>query len=136
MSSASPGPLCPRCRRKLAAWKLDHCIYCGEKFPENLRDGFTEPEALKFVDRPPVPPDAAKQLEMLKYVEIGAKPKAAGKRFGLFLVGLALPVLFGLFYMLYRVLSRWLPTSAGFIVGAIGLVVLGALGWAVARASG
>jgi hypothetical protein len=134
VSSASPGPLCPRCRRKLAAWKLDHCIYCGEKFPENLREGFTEPESLKFVERPPVPPEAARQLEMLKYVEIGATGKP-NRRIGLFLVGLALPVLFGLFYMLYRVLTRWLPSSAGFIVGAIGLLVLGAVGWAVARAS-
>lgn len=136
MSSASPGPLCPRCRRKLAAWKLDHCIYCGEKFPENLREGFTEPESLKFVERPQVPSDAAKQLEMLKYVEIGAAARPHNRRIGLFLVGLALPVLFGLFYMLYRVLSHWLPSSAGFLVGAIGLVVLGVVGWAVARASG
>jgi len=134
VSSASPGPLCPRCRRKLAAWKLDHCIYCGERFPENLREGFAEPDSLKFIERPPVPPGAVKQLEMLKYVEIGAAAKPGGRRVGLFLVGLALPVLFGLFYMLYRVLSRWMPTSAGFIVGVIGLVVLGAVGWAFARA--
>jgi len=136
VSSASPGPLCPRCRRKLAAWKLDHCIYCGEKFPENLREGFAEPDSLKFVERPPVPSEAAKQLEMLKYVELGATAKSGSRKLGLFLVGLAFPVLLGLFYMLYRVLSRWLPTSAGFIVGAVGLVVLGAVGWAVARASG
>ena len=136
MSSASPGPVCPRCRRKLAAWKLDHCIYCGEKFPGNLREGFAEPESLKFVERPQVSPEAAKQLEMLKYVEIGATAKGGRKRIGLFLVGLALPVLFGLFYMFYRVLSRWLPSTAGLIVGAIGLLVLGAVGWAVARASG
>ena len=135
MSSASAGPVCPRCRRKLAAWKLDHCVYCGEKFPENLREGFTEPESLKFVERPPVPPEAVKQLEMLKYVEIGATARPGNRRMGLFLVGLALPVLGGLFYMLYRVLSRWLPTSAGLIVGAIGLLVLGGVGWAVARAS-
>jgi hypothetical protein len=135
MSSASAGPLCPRCRRKIAAWKLDHCIYCGEQFPENLREGFAEPEALKFVERPSVSPEAAKQLEMLKYVELGATAKPNSRRLGLFLVGLALPVLFGLFYMLYRVLSRWLPTSAGFIVGATGLVLLGAVAWAVARAS-
>jgi hypothetical protein len=50
MNGTPAGPKCPRCRRKLAAWRLDHCIYCGEKFPENIREGFTEPEALKFVD--------------------------------------------------------------------------------------
>lgn len=133
MSSSSSGPLCPRCRRKLAAWKLDHCIYCGEKFPDNLRDGFTEPEALKFLDRPPVPPDAARQLEMLKYVEIDAK-KPNNRRIGLFLVGLSLPVFVGIFYLLYRLLSHWLP-GAGFVVAGIGLLVLGYVVWTFSRAS-
>jgi hypothetical protein len=132
MSSPSTGPLCPRCRRKLAAWKLDHCIYCGEKFPENLKDGFAEPEALKFVERPAIPPDAARQLEMLKYVELGGR-QAPRQRLGAVLVIAALPVFAGIFYMLYRVLSRYLP-SAGFIVGGVGLFFLGYVGWTLAKA--
>ena len=134
MSSASAGPLCPRCRRKLAAWKLDHCIYCGEKFPENFREGFEEPESLRFVERPAVPPDAARQLEMLKYVEIGAKAKPNSMRLGAILVGAALPVFAAIFYMLYRVLSRYVP-SAGFIVAGVGLFFLGYVGWTLAKAS-
>lgn len=132
MSSTSPGPLCPRCHRKLAAWKLDHCIYCGEKFPQNLREGFAEPEALKFVERPQVPPEAARQLEMMKYVELDTKKKPT--KLGVALVVATLPVFAGVFYMLYRVLSRYVP-SAGVIVAAMGLAFLGYVGWTLAKAS-
>src|SRR5215470_19859500 len=99
MPVSAPGPVCPKCRRKLAAWRLDHCIYCGEKFPDGLREGFSEPEALKWVDRPGVPAEAAKQLEMMKHVEIGAarKPKSVGKALNL----LILPVFIGIFYLMY-----------------------------------
>lgn len=132
MANTGAGPVCPRCRRKLAAWRLDHCVYCGEKFPENIREGFTEPEALKFVQRPDVPPDAAKQLEMMKYVAIGAekKPKALGAAFAL----LTLPVFLGIFYLLYRLVSRALP-QAGIVVIALALLFLGYIGWTVAKAS-
>ena len=131
-NSPSSGPLCPRCRRKLAAWKLDHCVYCGEKFPENIREGFTEPEALKYVERPAVPPDAAKQLEMMKYVEVGGekKPKALGAVFAL----LTVPVFAGIFYLLYRIVMRMYP-QAGIAVMAIGLVLLGFIGWSLTKSS-
>jgi hypothetical protein len=134
MSGAPAGPVCPRCRRKLAAWRLDHCVYCGEKFPENIREGFTEPPALQYVERPAVPPDAVKQLEMMKVVEIGAaqKPKI---RIAAVLVLLTLPVFVGIFYMLYRVVSRYSPSSAVFVIVA-GLVFLGYAGWSLARKAG
>ena len=67
MSSATPGPRCPRCRRAIAAWRLQHCVYCGETFPPDFKDGHAEPEALKWVERPAIPTDAAKQLELMKF---------------------------------------------------------------------
>ena len=68
MSSAPAGPRCPRCHRPLAAWRLDHCVYCGEAFPADLKAGFTAPEALKWVERPALPADVSKKLEMMKVV--------------------------------------------------------------------
>ena len=133
MPTTSPqGPACPRCRRKLAAWRLDHCVYCGEKFPENIRDGFAEPEALKFVQRPDVPPNAAKQLEMMKHVEIGATKKP--RSFATVLVVLTLPIFVGIFYLLYQLLSRYSP-AAGIAVIALGLGFLGYVGWMAAKTS-
>jgi predicted amidophosphoribosyltransferase len=133
VNSPSPGPVCPRCRRKLAAWRLDHCIYCGEKFPENIREGFTEPEALKFVERPAVTPEATKQLEMMKVVAIGAKPKAKTPLVAA-LALLTLPVFAGIFYMLYRLVSRTFPSAAILIVVAA-FVFLGYVGWTVAKSA-
>ena len=57
------GPRCPRCHRPLAAWRLEHCVYCGEAFPAELKQGFEEPEALKWVERPALPADLNKKLE-------------------------------------------------------------------------
>jgi VIT1/CCC1 family predicted Fe2+/Mn2+ transporter len=133
MNGTPASPICPRCRRKLAAWRLDHCIYCGEKFPENIREGFTEPEALKFVERPAVSSDAARQLEMMKYVEIGAKPKQKTS-VAAALALLTLPVFAGIFYMLYRLVSRAYPSFAILIVVAA-LLFLGYLGWSVAKSA-
>ena len=133
MNGTTAGPKCPRCRRKLAAWRLDHCIYCGEKFPENIREGFTEPEALKFVERPAVTPEATKQLEMLKVVAIGAKPSAKTP-FVVALALLTLPVFAGIFYMLYRLVSRAFPSAAILIVVAA-FVFLGYVGWTVAKSA-
>jgi hypothetical protein len=133
MNGTQAGPKCPRCRRKLAAWRLDHCIYCGEKFPENIREGFTEPEALKFVERPAVTPEVAKQLEMLKVVSIGEKPKAKTPLVVVFAL-LTLPVFAGIFYMLYRLVSRTFPSAAILIVAAA-LLFLGYVGWTVAKSA-
>ena len=133
MNGTPAGPLCPRCRRKLAAWRLDHCIYCGEKFPENIREGFIEPEALKFVERPAVPSDAARQLEMMKVVEVGTKPQQKTK-VAAALALLMLPVFAGIFYMLYRLVSRAYPSFAILIVAAA-LLFLGYVGWNVAKAA-
>ncbi len=133
MNGTPAGPVCPRCRRKLAAWRLDHCVYCGEKFPENLREGFTEPEALKYVERPAVTPEAAKQLEMMKVVEIGAKPKAKTPLVAA-LALLTLPVFAGIFYMLYRLVSRSFP-SAGLLIVVAAFLFLGYIGWTVTKSA-
>jgi Zn ribbon nucleic-acid-binding protein len=126
------GPVCPRCRRKLAAWRLDHCVYCGEKFPENIREGFTEPEALQYVERPDVPPDAAKQLDMMRYVEIGAekKPRGLGRALAL----LTIPVFVVIFYLLYRLATRIFP-QASILVVVLAVGLLGYIVWTVAKSN-
>jgi len=39
-------PSCPECGRRIAAWKKDHCVYCGTAFPPDFKQGFAEPEAV------------------------------------------------------------------------------------------
>ena len=75
MSSPPPLPACPNCGRQIAAWKKEHCIYCGTAFPPGFKEGFQEPEALKWVDRPAIPDDAARKLERTG----AAKGKRAAK---------------------------------------------------------
>lgn len=128
MSPEASLPLCPRCRRRIAAWKLDHCVYCGEAFPSGLRDGFSEPEALKWVERPTISPQAARQLEMLKIVPVQAEGKARSVVRGLAL--LSVPVLGVLLYMLWSVSGRVMP---GWVVVMIGVGVIGYLVWSLSK---
>ncbi len=133
MSAETPGPLCPRCRRRIAAWKLDHCVYCGESFPPDLREGFAEPEALKWVERPAIPPDAARQLELMKVIpmEKDAKPRSVLRLLTL----ISLPVFAVLFYLLYQILRRYSPAfSVLVLVGGAGFLAY--LAWSFAQASG
>lgn len=133
MSAETPGPLCPRCRRRIAAWKLDHCVYCGESFPPDLREGFAEPEALKWVERPAIPPDAARQLELMKVIpmEKDAKPRSVLRLLTL----ISLPVFAVLFYLLYQILRRYSPAfSVLVLVGGAGFLAY--LVWSSAQASG
>ncbi|HEY7113198.1 MAG TPA: hypothetical protein VIA45_09740 [Thermoanaerobaculia bacterium] len=131
MSSTAAGPLCPRCRRRVAAWRLDHCVYCGEPFPEGFRDGFEEPAALQWIDRPGVPPEASKQLEMLKVVPFEKSPRS--RSFSAIFALLSLPVFAVIFYLLYGLVARTSPASAVLIVLA-GLAFLGYLAWSFLRA--
>lgn len=130
MSSTNPGPLCPRCRRRVAAWRLDHCVYCGERFPDGFREGYEEPAALQWVERPTVPPEATKQLEMMKVVSFDKAPRSRplGAVFGL----LSLPVFAVIFYLLYGMVARTSSASAVLVVIA-GLGFLGYLGWTFFR---
>jgi len=133
VSAETPGPLCPRCRRRIAAWKLDHCVYCGESFPPDLREGFAEPEALKWVERPGIPPDAARQLELMKVIpmEKDSKPRSVLRLLTL----ISLPVFAVLFYLLYQLLRRYSPAlSVLVLVGGAGFLAY--LVWSFAQASG
>jgi len=121
-------PLCPKCRRRIAAWKLDHCVYCGEVFPADLREGFAEPEALKWVERPTISPEAARQLEMMKIVPVGAERKV--RSVARWLALLSVPVLGMLLYMLWAVSGRVMP---GWVVVMIGLGVIGYLVWSLSK---
>ena len=132
MSSATPGPRCPRCRRPVAAWRLAHCVYCGESFPPDLKEGYEAPEALKWIERPAIPIDAARQLEVMKVLpwEAKKKPKPAL----LFIAGLGVAAFVTIFVLLYLIASRYMP-SLSFLVILIGAVFVSYLAWAFGRAS-
>ncbi len=110
--------------------RLDHCVYCGERFPEGFREGFEEPSALRWVERPEVPPEATRQLEMMKVVSFERKPKAhsLGLIFGL----LSLPIFAVIFYLLYGLVARSSPATAGLVLAA-GLAFLAFLAWSFFR---
>ncbi|HEY3204844.1 MAG TPA: hypothetical protein VGL03_14435 [Thermoanaerobaculia bacterium] len=131
-STPTAGPRCPRCRRPLAAWRLDHCIYCGEAFPAELKEGFAAPEALKWVDRPDLPADVSKKLAMMKIL-----PAATPKR-TVSLVAVAgivsIPIFAVIFYLLYTMVKRVSTGGAGIILVA-GLGVTGYLIWIFSRAA-
>jgi hypothetical protein len=132
VSTPPAGPRCPRCRRPLAAWRLEHCVYCGEAFPPGLKDGFREPEALKWIERPPLPADVSKKLELMKVVPIQGRKKT---RPMLAVAGLvSIPVFGAIFYLTFSLLRKLSPT-AGLLVLAGGVGVLGYLVWIFARAA-
>jgi hypothetical protein len=127
----SSGPICPNCRRRIAAWRKDHCVYCGAAFPSDLKAGFAEPEALKWVERPVLPPDAARQLEMMKVLPMERPRRSPGALFGL----LALPIFAVVFYLLYRILARYSPSSA-VLIAVAGAGFLAYIAWSLFKRSG
>ncbi len=132
MSSPPHLPTCPQCGRRIAAWKKEHCVYCGAVFPPDLKAGFSEPETLKWVERPAIPPDAAKKLEMMKIVPLegGAKTRSLPMLIGL----LSLPIFAVLFYLLSNVLRRYSgAASAAVLIAGVGF--LGYLVWSLRRSS-
>jgi hypothetical protein len=130
-STSTSEPTCPKCRRRLAAWKLNHCIYCGEVFPPDFKAGFAEPESLKWVERPAIPAAAAKQLEMMKVVPMEGRRRNRGVAlFGLF----SIPIFAGIFYLMYRIVDRRSGAAAILILLA-GAAFLGYLGWAAFKRS-
>ncbi len=131
MSSATPGPRCPRCHRPLAAWRLEHCVYCGETFPPDLKEGFEVPESLKFVERPAIPVDAARQLEMMKVLPW--EPKKKPRSFLIAAAGLSIVAFTVVFVLLYALLRRYMPTF-GVLVLTIGAAFLAYLVWVFTRA--
>jgi hypothetical protein len=132
VSFPTAGPRCPRCHRPLAAWRLDHCIYCGEAFPADLKHGFAEPEALKWVERPGLPADASRKLEMMKVVPVDTRRKS---RSFFAIAGLvSIPIFGAIFYLTYSMLKQLSPTfSLLILVSGIGVVAY--LVWIFTRAS-
>ncbi len=131
MSAPTAGPRCPKCRRPIAAWRLEHCIYCGETFPAELKQGFEEPDGLKWIERPALPTDLSKKLELMKVVPIEARRKS---RSLVTIVGLlSLPIFAAIFYLLYTMVRRLSPgTSLVVLLAGAGFVAY--LAWIFARA--
>jgi hypothetical protein len=131
MSAPTAGPRCPKCRRPIAAWRLEHCVYCGETFPAELKQGFEEPDGLKWVERPALPTDLSKKLELMKVVPIEARRKS---RSLVTIVGLlSLPIFAAIFYLLYTMVRRLSPgTSLVVLLAGAGFVAY--LAWIFARA--
>ncbi len=124
--STAAGPRCPRCHRPLAAWRLNHCVYCGEAFPADFKDGHAEPEALKWVERPGLPADISKKLELMKYVP--AEGGRRGNRFVAVAALVSIPIFGVIFFMTYRMVQRFSPV-AGLAVMLAGGGVIAYLGW-------
>jgi hypothetical protein len=95
---------------------MGHCIYCGEAISPELKAGFAEPEGLKWVERPPLPTDLSKKLEMMRVVQ--TEPTAPRKTRVAWAVaaGIAFPLLIGIFYMAYMLLRRLSPVSSALVV--------------------
>ena len=131
MSAPTAGPRCPKCRRPLAAWRLDHCVYCGEAFPAELKQGHEAPDGLKWVERPALPTDLSKKLELMKVVpiEAGRKSRSLVTVIGL----LSVPIFGAIFYLLYTMVRRLSPgTSLVILLAGAGFVAY--LAWIFARA--
>jgi hypothetical protein len=121
---------CTKCRRPVAAWRLDHCVYCGTALPPDFRDKYPEPEALKHTETRELPPEAARQLELMKVLP---SEKPSKSRTVLFAMGLVtIPVFAIIFYLMYSILSRYSPGSA-WIVALAAVGFLGYLGWMALR---
>jgi hypothetical protein len=132
MSAPTAGPLCPRCRRKLAAWKLDHCVYCGEAFPADLKQGFEAPAGLQFVERPALPTDLSKKLELMKVVPIESRRK--GRPLVAIIGVLSVPIFGAIFYLLYTMIRRLSPGTSLLILAA-GAGFVAYLVWIFVRAA-
>lgn len=132
MSAPTAGPLCPRCRRKLAAWKMDHCVYCGEAFPADLKAGFEAPSGLQWVDRPALPTDVSKKLELMKVVPIESRRRSSSL---VTIVGiLSVPIFGAIFYLLYTMV-RHLSPGTGMLVLTGGAGFVAYLVWIFAKAA-
>lgn len=131
MNAPTAGPRCPRCRRPLAAWRLNHCVYCGENFPAELKEGFSEPEALKWIERPALPVDISKKLEMMKVVpqETVKKSRSLVTIAGI----LSIPIFAAVFYLTWTLIRQLSPAS-GVMIGIAGIGVVAYLAWNVWKA--
>jgi hypothetical protein len=87
-----------------------------------LKAGAQPPEALRWVDRPDLPPEAARQLEMMKVVPLGREKRSRSLRAAVSLI--SLPLFAGIFYMIYRLLTRYSgPVATLVLVAGAGFVL-------------
>ena len=105
-------------------------MYCGAAFPPDLKQGFTEPEALKWVERPTIPPDAARKLEMMKVVPF--EGPARGRSITTIIGLLSVPVFALLFYLVASLVRRYSPLASSGVLAA-GAAFLGYLVWSVQK---
>jgi hypothetical protein len=111
---------------------MDHCVYCGEDFPADLKAGFEAPSGLRWVDRPALPTDLSKKLELMKVVPIESRRKS---RSLVTIVGvLSVPIFGAIFYLLYTMV-RSLSPGTGMLVLAGGAGFVAYLVWIFARAA-
>lgn len=111
---------------------MDHCVYCGEAFPSDLKAGFDAPSGLQWVERPPLPTDVSKKLELMKVVplETRRKPRSLVTIVGI----LSVPIFAAIFYLLYTMVRRLSPGTALLVLaGGAGFVAY--LVWIFARAA-
>jgi hypothetical protein len=99
-------------------------------FPPDWKRGFEEPEGLKWIERPAIPPDAARKLEMMKVVPLDG-PRA-GRTLPVVIGLLSLPIFAVLFYLLAMMLRRYSPAAAA-VVLVLGIGFLGYLAWSVRK---
>jgi hypothetical protein len=105
---------------------MDHCVYCGAPFPAGFREGLPEPESLKWIDRPDLPADAFKQLELMKVLPDDRLRQP--RSLVLALAGFSIPVFGAIFYLAYKMLARYSATAAVAILAG-GVLVVGYLVW-------
>jgi len=111
---------------------MAHCVYCGEPIPAEVKQGFAEPEALKWVERPALPADVNKKLEMMRVVPMEAARKS--NRSLITVIGaVSVPLFVGIIYLTFTLLRRLSPVSATLILGA-GIMVIGYLVWTFMKA--
>jgi hypothetical protein len=81
-----------------------------------LKEGHAQPEALKWVDRPSIPSEAAKQLEMMKIFPWKEK-KATRSRPILLLAGaISIAAFAAIFVLLFMVLRRSAPSFGALVL--------------------
>jgi len=100
-------------------------VYCGEAFPADLKNGHAEPQGLKWVERPGLPADVSKKLELMKYVPTEGRRR--GNRFIAIAALVSIPIFAVVFFMTYRMVQRFSPV-AGLAVMLAGAGVIAYLG--------
>jgi hypothetical protein len=109
---------------------MNHCLYCGETLPQDLKEGHAPPEGLKWVERPDIPPDASKTLAMMKAVP---SVESGKPRSWIVVAGaVSVPVLAVLVYLVSTLARRVWPGSSGFVL-VLGAAAIGYVGWSFWR---